>query len=172
MKNLKDKNIEGTVSINVTGSDLVDADLISTICRAIESNQIDPNRIIIEVSEVKLVSDFDKMSKIIASLDSMGIRTCLDKFSIDQLDLFYSKKLPFSEVKIDQHTLNHYINTGRFLDVSESILLAKKYGCQITIEKIDDLKTLEFAKRIGSDNVQGYIIDNPLPISDFNKVRK
>jgi diguanylate cyclase (GGDEF)-like protein len=165
---LRELGYDLSVSINVSANDLINSDLLVTLVKAIDKYQLEPGKVIMEITEVSLLQDLDMVSKLIVGLDVMGIQISLDDFDPNQLTLIYSKQLPLKELKLDRsliyELLQRKVGTPSVEDI---IQLAHNYGATIVAEKIETAEDEKKFADLGCDVIQGYHIAAPLPFDEL-----
>lgn len=78
---------------------------------------------------------------------------------------------PFTELKIDRELVcgsaKDEVRGAAFIS---SVLLGKQLGLKVTAEGIEDMTDLQFARDIGCDNAQGFLISAAVDVSDFGRL--
>ncbi|MEM7785835.1 MAG: EAL domain-containing protein, partial [Planctomycetota bacterium] len=69
-------------SVNVAASQIQDPNFIQIINQSLEESNCAANKIILEITESALISDFDKTQKSLIALRQKGIRISLDDFGV------------------------------------------------------------------------------------------
>ncbi len=158
------QGINCTVSVNFSMKSLERIDLPDTLVNFCHVSGIDPQRIIIEVTESAIMDQVAVALEVINRLHLKGFKLSIDDFgtgysSIDQL-----KKLPFSEIKLDRSFVSNADNNSQAYAILESsISMGKKLGLSIVSEGVETQQDFDLLKKLGSDIAQGYLFSRPLP---------
>lgn len=146
------------ISINISGRHLASPDFVEDVMSPLQDAEIDPQRIIIEITESALLEDLDGAASKLQALRSHGIRTAIDDFGTGYTSLAHLKSLPIDILKIDRSFTNDesaaslvqlIIDTGHLL------------GATITAEGIETRLQADSLTAMGSDDLQGYLYGRP-----------
>ncbi|MFZ5472789.1 MAG: EAL domain-containing protein, partial [Pseudomonadota bacterium] len=105
---------------------------------------------------------------VLSRLRLKGVNLAIDDFgtgysSIDQL-----RRLPFSELKIDQGFVRGADQDPMARSILESsVEMAKKLNLTTVAEGVETPEDLEVVRRLGCDLVQGYLIAKPMALNDL-----
>lgn len=148
------------ISINVSGRHLASPDFLDDVMTPLTDAEIDPHRIVIEITESALLEDLEGAATKLQSLRTHGIRTAIDDFGTGYTSLAHLKSLPIDILKIDRSFTNDesaaslvklIIDTGHLL------------GATITAEGIETDVQAQSLTAMGSDDLQGYLYGKPTP---------
>src|SRR4029079_12439469 len=81
--------------VNISSTQLSDPKLTSVILQISEETRIPVNRLTFEITEGAEVKDFDHVSGVVESLQSLGARFALDDFGTAYASLRHLQMLPF-----------------------------------------------------------------------------
>lgn len=153
------------ISINISGRHLASPDFLDDVMTPLLDAEIDPHRIVIEITESALLGDLNGAASKLQSLRSYGIRTAIDDFGTGYTSLAHLKSLPIDVLKIDRSFTNDesaaslvklIIDTGHLL------------GATITAEGIETETQAASLTAMGSDDLQGYLYGKPHPAEALN----
>ncbi|ACT57913.1 EAL domain-containing response regulator [Hirschia baltica] len=156
-------------SLNFSPLSLSDIQLPDRLERIFKLHDIDRRLITLEVVENKVMSYGADMLDVLARFRLKGFRLSLDDFgtgaaSIEQLRLY-----PFNELKIDQSFIKDVVeNPFSRIAVETAMKMAKQLDLRVVAEGIETKETLQYVRRLGVDEVQGYLIARPMTASQFN----
>ena len=92
----------------------------------------------------------------------------LDDFGTGYSSLTYLKRLPVSQIKIDQSFVRDVLNDPDDLSILEGVLgLATAFQLQVIAEGVETVEHGELLLQLGCDLAQGYGIARPMPAADF-----
>jgi len=156
------------VAMNISSRQLKDVNFIYRINKLVEDNQLDPTRLIIEITEGVLLQDDPYTLKVVKQLDEMGYRLSLDDFGTGYSSLSYLKKFPFKEIKIDKSFVRDSTTDENDAALCKAIIaMARSLNLEVVGEGVESLEHLEFLKENNTRIVQGFYFSVPLPADDF-----
>ena len=90
------------VAVNVSARSLANDDFVEQVADCLARHNVEPRRLIVEITETALISDPARTTQVLESLAALGVRTSLDDFGCGQTSLAYVAELPIYELKIDR----------------------------------------------------------------------
>jgi len=155
----------GSVEINVSGKSLGNERLLEIVESEIKRAQIDPSRLIFEVTETAAIAHMALAREFAERLKALGCRFALDDFGAGFGGFFYLKQIPFDYLRIDREFVTHCRhNRTDQLIIEALVSLARGLNKQTIAEGVEDHQTELFLRRHGVDLAQGYHIGHPAPI--------
>ena len=154
-----------TVSVNISITNLLDAEFIDLVREQLLSHEVPASFLILEITETTIVRDFERCKSVIAQLRGLGIGVSVDDFGAGFTSLAYLGNLAVSELKLDR-TFITGLGTGQATDaalVRATIDLGHALGLRVVAEGIEDNATLTVLTGMGCDLAQGYFIGRPVP---------
>ncbi len=152
-----------TISVNVSGRHLNSPLFVQEVLRPFQEYGLDPERLVIEITESSLLDDLPSAAGKLALLRSHGVKIAIDDFGTGFTSLAHLKNLPMDILKIDRSFTNDesshslvklIIDIGHLLDVA------------VVAEGIETSDQAERLTRAGADLLQGYLFGRPAPASD------
>jgi diguanylate cyclase len=160
-------HLEIGISVNLSPSTLLDADLPDVITGLLASSNLPASYITFEITEGSIIKDPDRALAIIVRLAKMGINISIDDFGTGYSSLSYLKKMPASELKIDQSFVQDMLkNENDAVIVRSTIDLAHNMGLKVVAEGVEDKEVADRLKLLGCDIIQGFYYSTPLTSSD------
>lgn len=157
-----------TVSINLSAEALMDQEVMQAIENALKEFELNPQLVMIELTESVLVKQAEKALANINRLTMMGLKLSIDDYGAGFSSLTYLKQLPAHEMKIDMSFIRKLSeNDEDQAIVNSSIKLGHDLQFQVLAEGIEDAKALEFLKDARCDLGQGWYFSKALPLEDF-----
>lgn len=164
------QGIDINISVNLSAKDLHDPELPDLIAGVAAAVGIQPEWIMLEITEGAVMHDPDSALEIINRLHSMGFHFSIDDFGTGYSSLAYLRKLPLAELKIDKSFVMDIIsNENDSAIVKSTISLAHNLGLVVTAEGVESKEIMDLLKSYGCDVAQGYYLSKPLCITDFNQ---
>lgn len=155
------------VSINLSVKQLERGNLPELLRTIMRETGITPDRIELEITESVIMVMEDAFT-MLADLRALGVRLALDDFGTGFSSLSYLKKLPVQTLKIDRAFI---IGIGEsrsdesiiqaMVDISRSLNLVS------VAEGVETAGQFAFLRRLGCEQVQGYLFGKPVPANEF-----
>ena len=156
------------VSINVSTRDLMSPDLTEYVSDQLARQGTPPDRVCLEITESGFMEDPTHALATLERLHGLGLMLSVDDFGTGYSSLAYLKKLPVSELKIDQSFVRDMVtNEDDATIVRSTIELGHNMGLEVTAEGVEDGAGLEMLRDLGCDQAQGYFIAKPMPAPQF-----
>jgi diguanylate cyclase (GGDEF)-like protein len=159
----RERGLELDLAVNLSTSDLLDAQLPEAVWAALGRWGVEPGRLTLEITESNMVSDSGGVATVVARLRQLGVRLAIDDFGTGYSSLTYLKKLPVSEVKVDRSFVMRMMEdpTDQTL-VSSIVALGHQLGLRVVGEGVEDQASLSALRTLGCDAAQGFQISKPL----------
>jgi EAL domain-containing protein (putative c-di-GMP-specific phosphodiesterase class I) len=112
-----------------------------------------------------LQTDIEKTREKLQELNRLGIRFSLDDFGTGYSSLSYLKKLPLSQLKIDQSFVRDLLTDPVDAAIVKTILqLAKSLGLSVIAEGVEQEGQRKVLADMGCLEFQGYLFGKPNPL--------
>src|SRR5205823_3286041 len=98
----QDAGINVGVAINLSGRDLADSRLEEEVSDALRRWKVEPALLELEIPESAVISERERVHKMLARLSDRGVRVAVDDFGSGYASLSHLKQLPVDVLKIDQ----------------------------------------------------------------------
>jgi EAL domain-containing protein (putative c-di-GMP-specific phosphodiesterase class I) len=154
--------------VNISARQLHDNDLVETIRTALQTTNLRPEHLEIELTESAVMMHPDDAINTMARLRGMDVRIALDDFGTGYSSLMYLKRLPANELKIDRgfvRDLEHDSDDAAI--VSAIVALGQALGLRIVAEGVETGVQQDFLTKLGCDSLQGYLLGHPMPADRF-----
>jgi PAS domain S-box-containing protein/diguanylate cyclase (GGDEF)-like protein len=163
-KALHQKGYQFSFSMNISGKNLGDAQLLSFLQETIKKSAADPKGIIFEITETAAINDLKAATHFISVLKNMGCKFSLDDFGVGFTSFIYLRELNVDFVKIDGMFVRNLQNDREDQSIVKAIaMIAKEMNIQTIAEFVEQKKTLLMLKQFDIDYAQGYLIGKPSP---------
>jgi EAL domain-containing protein (putative c-di-GMP-specific phosphodiesterase class I) len=151
------------VSVNLSGKHLQQATLIEDVREVIETTGIDPNSLIIEITETVAMAGAETTVETLARLKSLGVLLAIDDFGTGFSSLAYLKRFPVDLLKIDKSFVAGVAHRGHDKAIVEAIIaLGHALGLRVIAEGVETPDQLLQLRSLGSELGQGYFFGQPL----------
>lgn len=156
------------LAINLSGAAFDDAALLDLIKSNLRSGDVDPTRLVFEVTETSAVSNVAGAQRFIGSLKDLGCRFAIDDFGVGFSSLFQLKHLPVDYLKIDGSFIRHVrASTVDQEFVKAMVSIAGALGMATIAEAVRSAQDVALLQRFGVQYGQGYHLGRPRPLSEL-----
>ncbi|MER9882059.1 EAL domain-containing protein [Mesorhizobium sp. M0118] len=156
------------VSVNLSAVQLKDKALLDGIVATLAEAGLEPRRLEVEITESVLISDFEDAISLLQSLSFLSVTVALDDFGTGFSSLTYLRKLPLSRLKIDRSFVQDMLTDADCAAIVRSLIeLAHELRIEVTAEGVETPEQLDYLRRVGCDEAQGYLIGKPVRIDDI-----
>lgn len=156
------------VSLNLSAPLLTDRSILDLISDALAIWDVDPARLMVEITETSMMSNPEASVAAVHSLRELGVRISIDDFGTGYSSLAYFKNIPATELKIDRSFVSRMLdNPGDRRIVQTVIDLAHNFGLKVVAEGIENAETQAALVAMGCDIAQGYHYSKPLSHDDL-----
>ncbi|MDP5280332.1 EAL domain-containing protein [Sphingomonas sp. DG1-23] len=146
-----------TLSVNISPLQLNDPWLPQRILQVLCSTGFAPGRLIVEITETRLVQDIEAARVILVSLRSAGIQIALDDFGTGYASLKHLRELQFNRIKIDRGFVQNMRDDENGQIVRAILSLSEGLGLPVTAEGIETGENAELLTRLGCEYGQGFL---------------
>ena len=151
------------IAINISPVQLLESNFPETIRLLAEKYDTDPKKIVFEITESADVEQFSLIRKILMELKNKGYRFSLDDFGTGFASMAQFKRLPFSQVKIDQSFIADIETSPYSLAITEVVLtIAKTLKLDVIAEGVETQAQLDILTKLGCTGYQGYLFSRPV----------
>jgi diguanylate cyclase (GGDEF)-like protein len=156
------------VAINVSARNVSDPTFAKRLLAVVASSGIEPQRLIVEVTETALFVDPDAARVCLATLHDAGVAISIDDFGQGQTSLAYLAALPIDELKIDRAFVSRVVTDPAHAAIVRSIVqLGHTLGLRVVAEGIETEAEHARVAALGADIAQGYLIARPMAAGSF-----
>jgi EAL domain-containing protein (putative c-di-GMP-specific phosphodiesterase class I)/CHASE2 domain-containing sensor protein len=158
------------ISVNLSGRLLGDRKLVGRIAILLEQHGLDARHLTLELTETAALAGSGEALDMLAQLCELGVNISIDDYGTGLSTLEYLKKIPASEIKIDQSFVKGMTeNRSERLMVSSTIALAHSLGRRVVAEGVESREALELLAEMECDVVQGFITGRPMSLDSLRR---
>lgn len=149
------------VSVNVSPTQLLDESFVSYVTDLLRESQLEPDALTMEVTESVPLRDLESIVPRLTRLRDLGVGVSLDDYGTGHASPSQVKALPLTELKLDRSLMRRAGAGSR--DALRTVLeLARGRGLRVVAEGIETDDQLAFARELGCDRAQGYLLGIPM----------
>jgi len=168
-KHWANQGIDINIAVNLSTRNLLDPELPGKIFNLLELYNVNPACLTLEITESAVMTRPEHALKILTQLNKMGLKLSIDDFGTGYSSLASLKKLPVTELKIDQSfVFGLTTNQDDAIIVRSTIDLAHNLGIHAVAEGVESQAALDQLALLNCDIAQGYLMGRPMPIEELN----
>ena len=173
IKLMHDYSLLEKVAINLSAQAFSDDRLVLYIEEKLSQYNIQPSRIIFELTESASLSNITGTQRLINRLNEIGCSFAIDDFGTGFSTFTYLKQIPAAHVKIDGSFVKDMIHDSTDAALVKAInQTAKALNKKTIAEFVENEATLKKLDLLGVDFAQGYYIAKPKCIKDISNKLK
>jgi diguanylate cyclase (GGDEF)-like protein/PAS domain S-box-containing protein len=158
-----------TLSVNLSGRQLLQPEFCSELKEMLARCRIDPSRLRLELTESMLIGNGAAAIAALTQLRGTGVRLCIDDFGTGYSSLSYLHELPIDSLKIDRSFVGAMGDDERKIKIVQSILvLGKALGIDVVAEGVETQEQVDVLRRLGCERAQGYFFARPVPLEQLS----
>jgi diguanylate cyclase (GGDEF)-like protein len=155
------------VAVNVSPRTLYHPALERLVSEALAAGGIEPGRLVVEVGEQISADRSDALEDALQTLRRAGVRISLDDFGRGHSALSQLARLPIDQIKVDASFLTDIDDVDAHAPVTEAIVaMGHGLGLEVVAEGVETDVQRAFARRVGFDLVQGWVVGRPAVARD------
>jgi EAL domain-containing protein (putative c-di-GMP-specific phosphodiesterase class I)/serine/threonine protein kinase len=159
-----------TLAVNLSPSMLSNLELPDRVASIVRSYELDPGRLILEVTESGAMENPDQTMEILARLRLKGIQLSIDDFGAGHSSLLQLYRLPYGELKIERSFVIDALDSQEAATIIHATIeLGHRLGLKVVAEGVEDKLTAEWLAQLQCDIGQGNFFSAPLPSGEFLK---
>lgn len=151
------------VAVNLSALSVTGEGTLAHIERLLSTYEVDPRRLILEVTETAAISDMSRASEFCRGVQQLGCAVALDDFGAGFGSFRYLKRLPFDYLKIDGDFVRALPRSHKDqLVVQALVRVAQGMGKRTIAEYVGGQETIALLASYGVDYAQGFAIGRPV----------
>jgi diguanylate cyclase len=156
------------ISVNLSASDLHTPELVETVEQCLRTWNLAPEHLMLEITEGSMIRDLDKALLVLQRLEKVGVELSIDDFGTGYSSLSYLRRLPITELKIDQIFVREMLSVKADEGIVRTVIdLAHNLDLRVVAEGVEDRETMSALKALECDAIQGYVLTKPIPREEF-----
>ncbi len=152
-----------TISVNLSGRQIGDADLVGDVARILATTGLDPACLTLEITETTLVRDVETTVGVFRALKGLGVRLAIDDFGTGYSSLSYLRQFPIDILKIDRSFVASLDEGTESSALVRSILnLSATLRLDTVAEGIETAEQRKALESLGATRGQGFLFARPM----------
>ena len=154
-----------SIGINISGQTLADAQFLEFVVDCFDATGANPAQVCFEIAESAVIANLEHARRFIGVLHGMGCRFALDDFGSGMGSFSNLRLLAVDFLKIDGSFMRNLArDTVNQAMVTAMIKLARTLNFKVIAEQVEDEASVDAARAIGVDYLQGYALGRPVPL--------
>ncbi len=152
------------MSINLSGRQLDHSTLVDDVAQAIEQAGIDPQTVILEITETALMEDVEAAIGRLNELKTLGIQVAIDDFGTGYSSLQYLRQFPADIIKVAKPFVDGVVAAGsdEYRIADAIVRLGETFGLRALAEGIELPEQRAMLRDLRCELGQGYLFSRPL----------
>jgi diguanylate cyclase (GGDEF)-like protein/PAS domain S-box-containing protein len=156
------------VSVNVSPRQFRDGDIVETIAEALRATGLEARHLQIELTEGLAMHGAEKYVEMLGQIKALGVQIAVDDFGTGYSSLSYLKRFPVDQLKVDRSFVKDLATDADDAVIVQAIIaLGHQLKLRVVAEGVETAEQLEFLRRAGCDEMQGYLFGKPMIAADF-----
>jgi diguanylate cyclase (GGDEF)-like protein len=151
-----------SLALNIAPQQLRDPKLAGKLCAVMVAAQIEPKRLVIEITENSLIADMDGARATIAAFKRAGFIVALDDFGTGYASLRHLRELRFDRIKIDRSFVRDIATSDSAQIIRAILSIGRGLGLPVIAEGIETTDQLRALLQFGCACGQGYLYGQPM----------
>jgi EAL domain-containing protein (putative c-di-GMP-specific phosphodiesterase class I) len=152
------------LSVNLSVQQLQHESWLAIVDEALRASGLAPRWLDLEITESVIISYPEKAVQTLAYLKQMGVSITIDDFGTGYSSLSYLARLPIQGIKIDQRFVHGLEKNANDEAITQAIIaLSDSLGLRCIAEGVETQAQLEFLRRHGCEDAQGFLFTRALP---------
>jgi len=151
------------VSVNLSGKQLEQPDLIGQVERILEETRLNPRSLKLEITESVVMENAEAAVSMLKELKALGVQLSIDDFGTGYSSLSYLHRFPIDTLKIDRSFVSQMSMSDENAELVRTIkTLAGNMGMEVVAEGVETLDQLKQLAALDCEYGQGYLFSKPV----------
>lgn len=152
-----------SISVNLSGKQFSDADLVSVVERTLAESGLAPERLRLEITEGVMMRNAESSLRTLNELKRLKVNISVDDFGTGYSSLSYIRQFPLDVVKIDRSFVSKMTEHRTDEEIVRMVLgLAETLGLGVVAEGVETPAHLTHLRSLRCEFGQGYLFSKPL----------
>jgi diguanylate cyclase (GGDEF)-like protein/PAS domain S-box-containing protein len=155
-----------TIAVNLSVKQLQHPDVVADVQAALIDSGIDPQMLVLEITESVLMADYELASRRLQQLKEIGVRIAMDDFGTGYSSLSYLSRFPVDILKMDRSFLGSNASPQAEGLAAAIVALGESLKLEVVAEGIELSGQYQALRDLGCDLGQGFFIARPMDLAD------
>ncbi|MGN6232716.1 MAG: bifunctional diguanylate cyclase/phosphodiesterase [Trinickia sp.] len=155
------------VAVNLSARQFADPHLQESILDALADAQLSGEYLELELTESMVMRHPEQAARWLTAIKCTGVRLSIDDFGTGYSSLAYLNRFPIDTVKIDRSFIRNVPDSHSDTQITSAVIaLGHSLGLTVIAEGAETQPQIDFLRKEGCDEVQGYFFSRPIPAAD------
>lgn len=156
-----------SVSVNVSGIQLLDGKLCDTVEKVLKLTALPPRLLELELTETVLMQNQETVLHDLNRLHELGVSLSIDDFGTGYSSLATLHRMPVQSIKLDRSFVSNLPNKTDSVILSRTVLaMAQALGLGVVAEGVETAEQRDFLIESGVLELQGFGLARPMTADD------
>ncbi|WP_081746744.1 EAL domain-containing protein [Arthrobacter sp. H5] len=158
------------VRVNLSAAETRDPDLVEHVDQMLTKYDVEPGRLILEITETTLMTDRGASLANLRGLRDLGVGIEIDDFGTGYSSISYLRDLPADSVKMDRSLIAGIAGDQKSARFTAAVLqLIGSADMAAVAEGVESSEQVELLVAMGCEYGQGYFFGHPMDAQKMNK---
>jgi len=154
-----------TMSVNLSGKQLAQRDLIEQMEKTLRQTELNPTRLRLEITESVVMENAELATNTLVQLRKLGVHLSIDDFGTGYSSLSYLHRFPVNTLKIDRSFIGRMRKGDEDSEIVRTICtLANNLGMEVVAEGVETYEQLELLQSLKCQYGQGFLFSRPVDV--------
>jgi diguanylate cyclase (GGDEF)-like protein/PAS domain S-box-containing protein len=158
------------IAVNLSPRQFSEPNLLASIDEVLRRTGLPPSCLEIELTEGLFMNDVALAVELLHKLKALGLALSIDDFGTGYSSFSYLRRFPIDVLKIDRSFVSDIADGDEAAIVASIIALAHNLKLRVIAEGVETAAQLDYLRRNGCDEMQGYYFSRPLPPDEFERM--
>jgi len=160
-----------SLAVNLSVCQLQQPDLVNLVREILAETGLPARHLELEITESTAMQSPEASIRTLYELKRLGIRISLDDFGTGHSSLAYLKRFPIDTLKIDQSFIRDITRDPDTAAIVTAIIaMGHSLRLKVIAEGVEFTDQATFLKRHNCDQMQGYLINAPMPAPELGAI--
>jgi diguanylate cyclase (GGDEF)-like protein len=160
-----------SVAVNISSIQFKMRNLTQIVTSALARSGLTAQRLELEITESVLLLDNQATLATLHQIRGLGVRISMDDFGTGYSSLSYLRSFPFDKIKIDRSFVHDLSSDDDSMAIVRAVaVLGASLGMATTGEGVETQEELDYLRKEGCTEAQGYFFSQPRPAGEVGKM--
>ncbi|HEY8354545.1 MAG TPA: EAL domain-containing protein [Methylophilaceae bacterium] len=163
--------MEIQLAVNVSARQFRQPNFVDEVRQVLLQTGANPELLKLELTESVVLDNMAEAVQKMRELRSMGVRFAMDDFGTGYSSLAYLKRLPLTQVKIDQSFVRDIaVDSNDAAIVQAIIAMSDTLGLEVIAEGVETEAQFALLKQYGCEQFQGFLFGRPMVLAELESM--
>ncbi|MEW6445593.1 MAG: EAL domain-containing protein [Pseudomonadota bacterium] len=161
------------IGVNISPRQFLEESFLRRVTAIIRETGVNPAQLDLEITESMAMHKPEATIALLHDLRALGLKIALDDFGVGYSSLEYLLRFPIQMLKVDRAFVKDITrNQSDRAIVRAVVAIAQSMGLTTVAEGVEELRQMDFLDALGIQEVQGYFVGKPMPMSEFEALAR